>query len=117
MTFTLAGSGGTYMRRSIALPWKRCKLRKKICNERSIAYGNHVHYTRSTNARSRNNRIRYYGYLCNDTCNMRNYLLSMEIGLVHSKTVLAGEDLATFVTDHLGAPFMSYIHVIGQSFS
>ena len=116
MIFTLAGSGGSYMRRSVALPWKRCKLRKK-CNEQSVAYGNHVHYMRSTNACCNNNRIWHYGYLCNDMCNVRNYLFSMEIGLVHSKIVLAGEDLATFVTDHIGAPFMSYIHVIGQSFS
>ena len=112
MTFTLPGSGGTYMRRSITLPWKRCKLQKKKCNEQNVAYGNHECYARSTNARCSNNRVQYYGYLCNDTCNAHNYLFSVEIGLVHSKTVLAGEDLATFVTDHLGAPFMSYIHVI-----
>ena len=57
---------------------------KKKCNERSVAYGNRVRYARSTYARCMNNRIRYYGYLCNDTCNARNYLFSVEIGLVHS---------------------------------
>ena len=48
--------------------------------------------------------------ICAMTCATCITTFSMEI-------VLAGEDLATFVTDHLGAPFMSYIHVIGQSFS
>ena len=33
MIFTLAGSAGSYMRRSVALPWKRCKLQKNATNE------------------------------------------------------------------------------------
>ena len=51
--------------------------------------------------------------ICATTRAMRITTFSpWRLALCTLKTVLAGEDLATFVTDHLGAPFMSYIHVI-----